>query len=98
MENVLLTSIRIEELKAVISDTVRSELSKHLENRDAPRPAELLTRKAAAKFLDISLPTLLEFTKTGKVKGYRIGTRVRYKQTELEQALNQIQSVKDKRG
>jgi len=98
MENVLMTTIRIEELKTVISDTVRLELSKHLSlGEKSSQQTELLTRKAAAKYLDISLPTLLDFTKTGKVKGYRIGTRVRYKKAELEQALNEIQSIKTKR-
>lgn len=98
MENVIMTTIRIEELKTVISDTVRLELSKHLSfGERSSQQTELLTRKDAAKYLDISLPTLLEFTKTGKVKGYRIGTRVRYKRAELEQALNEIQSVKSKR-
>lgn len=99
MENLLLSSIPLEQLKTVISDTVRLELSKQLgSTKGTKEDTELLTRKEAARFLGVSLPTLLDFTKSGKVTGYRIGTRVRYKRAELEQSLKQIQSVNVKRG
>ncbi|HVI43495.1 MAG TPA: helix-turn-helix domain-containing protein [Chitinophaga sp.] len=99
MENVLLSAIPVEELKGMIAEAVNNELTKHL-NPVNPQPTgnELLTRKEAAKILGISLPTLLDFTKSGKITGYRIGTRVRYKRSELEQSLKQIQSVKKKGG
>ena len=99
IENVLLSAIPLEQLRVVISEAVGSELSKHFTDLKPPNPAtELLTRKEAAKLLSISLPTLLDFTKSGKIIGYRIGTRVRYKRSELEQSLKQIQSVKNKGG
>ncbi|QJB41725.1 helix-turn-helix domain-containing protein [Chitinophaga oryzae] len=99
MENLVLSSIPLEELKNVISDTVRCELSKHLEVKSqSPKTAELLTRKEAAQLLGISLPTLLDYTKSGKITGYRLGTRVRYKREELEQSLMQIRSAKQKGG
>jgi excisionase family DNA binding protein len=55
---------------------------------------ELLTRKEAAKVLGVSLHTLNEWTKAGRVQGYRIASRVRYKRAELESSLKQIKSVK----
>lgn len=98
MEDLFLSPIPLEQLKTVISDTVRLELSKQLGSTKATKEdTELLTRKEAARFLGVSLPTLLDFTKSGKVTGYRIGTRVRYKRAELEQSLKQIQSVNVKR-
>ena len=51
---------------------------------------ELLTRKEASKLLGVSLPTLLDWTNTGKIIGYRIASRVRYKRSELENSLAQI--------
>jgi excisionase family DNA binding protein len=56
-------------------------------------PTELLTRKEAAKLLGVSLPTLSDWTKTGKIIGYRIASRVRYKRNELENSLSQIKSA-----
>ncbi|TWP24279.1 DUF3853 family protein [Apibacter muscae] len=47
----------------------------------------LLTRKEVAHLLKISLPTLHDWTKKGLIKSYRIGNRVRYKQTDLYNAL-----------
>ncbi len=63
-----------------------------------PQSPELLTRNEAAKYLGVSLPTLNEWTKTGVVKGYRIGSRVRYKLPEIEVALKGIDTFKFKRG
>jgi excisionase family DNA binding protein len=99
MQNILLSAIPLEQLKTLITDAVSTELSKHLNEVTQNKPAtELLSRKEAAKLLGISFPTLNEFTKSGKITGYRIGTRVRYKRLELEQSLKQIQSTKTKRG
>jgi excisionase family DNA binding protein len=98
MENLLLSPISLEQLKAVISNTVRVELARQLDGRNGPKEdTKLLTRKEAAHFLGVSLPTLLEFTKSGKITGYRISTRVRYKRAELEQSLKQIRSANTKR-
>ena len=63
----------------------------------APSP-QLITRNQAAKYLGVSLPTLNEWTKTGVIKGYRIGSRVRYKLPEIETALKGIDTLKFKRG
>ncbi|SEW27094.1 helix-turn-helix domain-containing protein [Chitinophaga arvensicola] len=99
MDNVLLTVLPIEQLRTFISEAVGCEFSKRFADvQPENQSPELLTRKEAAKLLSISLPTLLDFTKSGKITGYRLGTRVRYKRSELEQSLTQIQSVKSKGG
>lgn len=53
---------------------------------------ELKTRKEAAAFFDITLPTLHKWTQEGKIKGQRIGSRVRFYQSDLEKALKTIKS------
>jgi excisionase family DNA binding protein len=85
-------------------DHVRAELSTLLDEKfetllgritsqQAPQKSdELLTRKDAAKYLGISLTTLWQWTNDGIVTGHRIAARVRYKKSELEQALRQIQT------
>ena len=48
---------------------------------------ELLTRKEAAEILRLSYPALKRYTEAGFVKGYKLGSRLRYKRSELEAAL-----------
>lgn len=99
MDNFILSSIPLDDLRDVISESVKAEFTRQFDSLPKQnQDGDLLTRKEAAHFLGISLPTLLEFTKSGKVTGYRIGTRVRYKRCELEQSLQQILSIKYKRG
>ena len=53
------------------------------------------TRKETAEILNISLPTLNEYTKKRILNGYRIGARVLYKQSEIESALTKIKYGRD---
>jgi excisionase family DNA binding protein len=50
----------------------------------------LLTREEAAKMLSISLVTLWKYTKSDIIPAYRIGTKVRYKKSEILLALKQM--------
>ena len=59
-------------------------------------PEEVLTRDQAAQLLGITLPTLREYTHRGLVNGYRIGTRVRYKRSEVVASLTRIRTSKNK--
>lgn len=95
MTQLIFTQIPIEELKSVISDVVKSELQVGLRDYTPnPLPEDLLTRKETANLLGISLPSLHSWTIEGKIPAYRIGTRVRYKRSEVERSLTQIKSLK----
>ena len=60
MENLLLSSIPLERLKAEITESIKLELSKILESRNPEKKVdELITRKEAAAFLGVSLPTAI---------------------------------------
>lgn len=50
----------------------------------------LLTREEAADMLSVSLVTLWKYTKENIIPAYRIGTKVRYKKSEILQALKQM--------
>ncbi len=96
MQNVI-TPIQ-DFFQTVISEAVKMEMEKHFQNLTPATPTpqtELLTRKEAAKLLGISLPTLLAWSNSGLIKGYRIASRVRYKRNELENSLSQIQTSKN---
>lgn len=67
----------------------------------SPPPAsktEYLTRKEVAALLRISIPTLHELVKTGRLKAYRIGGRVLFNKSEVEDSLEEIESQKYKRS
>ena len=59
----------------------------------APAPADQLhTRTETAKILRVTLATLNEYTKSGKIVGNRIGNRVLYKDSDIQAALSQIKT------
>lgn len=88
MNNQIFSSLPLEQLKSEISNEILDRITPLLQSVNKQTPTtELLTRKEASRLLGVSLPTLLDWTKTGKVTGYRIASRVRYKRSELENSL-----------
>lgn len=80
-----------EELRGLIADTIERTVRPMIEQAvQPPHAPKLLTRQQTARFLSVSLPTLHEWTMAGKITASRIGTRVRYYQTDVEAALTQI--------
>jgi excisionase family DNA binding protein len=93
MSNLILTSLPLEQLKTEISEAVLMQIAPYLPSAHSkPQPTELLTRKEAAKLLGVSLVTLNQWTRDGRVKGYHISSRVRYKREELENSLTRIKT------
>lgn len=93
MENVILTTHTTEELTGLISQAVR-EAIKALPTPSAPQSEKLLSRKETAEKLKISLVTLNDWTKRGLIQSYLIGSRVLYKDSEIEGSLYKTQTVK----
>lgn len=95
MENLILSTLPLEQLRSEISEDVFKKIAKLIQSTQQPaKETELLTRKEAAKLLGVSLPTILDWTKTGKITGYRIASRIRYKKAEIENSLSQIKTRK----
>jgi excisionase family DNA binding protein len=91
MNNQIFSSLPLEQLKIEISQEILDRITPLLQSVNNSTPTtELLTRKEASKLLGVSLPTLLDWTNSGKIIGYRIASRVRYKRSELENSLAQI--------
>lgn len=90
MENLILSPISIGELRTVISETVSMEVNRLFNLNKPTEQAEYITRKETAKILGVSLVTLNEWQKTGRVPAYRINTRVRYKRDEVLNCLTLI--------
>lgn len=53
---------------------------------------QLRTRTETAKLLRVTLATLNEYTKTGKIVANRIGNRVLYKDSDIQAALSKVKT------
>ncbi len=78
------------ELQAMMRSCIREELQ-HLIGQLTPPPdnPEYLTRKEVSKLLSVSLVTLNSWEKKKVLVPHRIGTRVLYLASEVEQTLKQ---------
>ena len=92
--SLILEQVSKSELKDLIVTAVAEQFS--ISRQEAPAAAglTLLTRQQTAKLLGITLSTLHEWTKTGVIQGTRICTRVRYRQSDVEEALKDIRHIK----
>lgn len=85
-----LVTISTDELKSLIKDSV-SEL---LQGIELPHPdpnsnhSEFLTRKQTAEKLHISLTTLDTYTRIGILKAGKVGSRVLYSSTQIDEFIS----------
>ena len=56
---------------------------------------KLLSREETANLLSVSLVTLWDWTKKDIIPAYRIGSKVRYKKSEVLQALKKMNKFND---
>lgn len=93
MADQLFSSLPLEQLTTELTEAVFNRVAPLIQSVNKPQPETvLLTRKEAAKLLGVSLVTILDWTKKGKITGYRIASRIRYKRHELETSLLQIKT------
>ena len=95
MEQLIFHQTHSSELKAFIVEAVEEQFKKYQSNRPK-EPEEILNRKETSKYFGCSLPTLNGYTKQGIIKAYRIGNKVRYKKSDVEAALIEIETSKSK--
>lgn len=76
-----------EELKESILTDVRAEIKSLSLNFQPIIPAEYLTRQETAAILKVSLVTLSDWNKKKILNPFRLGNLIRYKRSEIEQAL-----------
>lgn len=90
MNSQVFTSLDAKDFRSLIADTVK-EAVKFEVDRILAQPQEpqkqFLTRKEASEILGVSLVTLHDWSKSGIVTCYRVGTRVRYRFADLQNAL-----------
>jgi excisionase family DNA binding protein len=91
MEEIILHQTSLEFLTDKIANAVLEKLSQQ-EKPKQDLQTEFLTIKDTCKILGVTKPTLHIWTKSGKVTGYRISSRIRYKREEIENAVKQIKT------
>ncbi len=99
MAKVFLEGITVETLSDIIRETVQQEVGKSQSQTSVSANADenYLTRKETAARLRVSLVTLTEWVNRSRLKAYKIGGRVLFRECEVEEALAQIVPLKHKR-
>lgn len=83
-----------EELRDSILTDVRAEIKSLSQNFQPITPQEYLTRQETAEILKVSLVTISDWNKKKILNPYRLGNLIRYKRSEIEQALISINPKK----
>jgi hypothetical protein len=84
MENQLIVTLKVDDLKLIINESVSSAISK------LPQPKEeeiLLRRKEVASLFSVTLATINQWMKTSKIPYHRINSRIYFKKKEVLEAL-----------
>ena len=86
-----------EQLKSMIAETVKTEMSKFAGMQNVQPKNEFLTRQQTAEKLHISLSTLDTYTKLGILNAKRMGKRVLYSADDItDSMIDKINSQKNK--
>lgn len=84
---IILQGITVEQLMSRIDAAIEKKLPEILQEAQKVKPVRYMSRKEVAEFLQISLPTLHDWTKLGYVKSYKIGSRVLFKSDEINESI-----------
>ena len=89
-----LLPISIEELEGTIRKVITDSLRENQLSKPSNPEADYLTRIETANLLRVTLPTLSEWTKRGILNSYRMGSRIRYKRSEVNASFDSGQLQK----
>ncbi|MEI9954892.1 MAG: helix-turn-helix domain-containing protein [Ferruginibacter sp.] len=94
-DTLIIQGVSREEFKSFITDAIKNEMQSQLQKITEQKQTssdELLSKKEAAVFLRISLPTISKLVKEGVITCSRIGGSLRFKKSHLEKSLEQTKS------
>ena len=92
MNDILLSPISLPEFKEQLRELLRVEFQLSHTPKEKEESEELLNSSQTSKLLGVSKVTLHKWKLEGRVKSYRIGTRIRFKRVEVLQALQTIKT------
>ena len=95
MENILVVQLHVNELEVIINRCIERAIVKSPpDNSDEI----LLKRVDVAKLFSVSLVTITEWMKTGKIPYHRINSRVFFKKSELMKSIELKDKYKPKKS
>jgi len=97
MNQILLNGINLNELLEKIGQLIDTRIG-YIQPPTQTKHPKFISRAEVATLLKISLPTLNEWTKLGRLPSYKMGNRVLYNAQEVEQALCKVTAYKHKKG
>jgi len=95
MEQIILSGVSLNDLLDKIGILIDSKLNQT--KQPEKLQSDYLSRLEVCKLLKITLPTLNDWSKLGRLQSYKIGNRVLYKTEEVNNSLHQVSSLKFKR-
>ena len=93
MNKVTISEVSLEELIFKIKELITVKV----DNEQLFPKEDFLSREETAKLVKISLPTLNQWTKEGILLSYRIGKRILYRKSEVEEAVQLVSYHKYKK-
>jgi len=90
--NILLHQIPLSDLRSFINKAVAEQFEKYQLNK-SERTEKLLNSEEVSKLFGITKPTLHTYEKNGIIKAVRIGTRVRYRLSDVNNALQYVKTI-----
>lgn len=97
MDDIILHSTPLDKIREIVREEVRKGFEEHFNSalNNKQLTSKYWTRKKTAEELNITLPTLRKWTKSGRLKGHKIEGRVFYKPEEVDASLReQLNSVR----
>lgn len=91
MNNLILSSLSIDDLRTVISDSISNELQKFKQQEPQKQDDRLIKIDDVAKMLNVSKVTVHSWKKLGKIPFYRISNKVYFKKNEVLECLKKIE-------
>lgn len=76
----------------ILSELIDQRIEEKFSSIQSQASEALLTRKQAAQRLGVTLPTIHEWLKSGRLQGFRVGTRIRIKEADLKNSLKKIKT------
>ncbi len=94
MEKTITTTLNSDEFAALIFEAVNKAVKKiNPNNKTTEKENDFLDQQQAAKFLHISLPTIIRWKKEKKIPYYQEGRKVLFKKSELLKVLQKNESL-----
>lgn len=92
-DDVRIIDLRCKDLRDIMAEFFTEKFNEfaHTLTPIRPNTGDLLTRKQTADRFNITLPTLREWTKSGKLKSYKVkgSRRVYYRSNQIDSALGE---------